>query len=93
MKRSISVTLLSLFLVVGCAEIEPVHFMGPNGGDAYSMRCSGLGRTLEACYQTAGQVCPNGYDIVSQDSSTIIVPVSGGFIGAPKRTLAIECNN
>lgn len=76
----------------GCAaQIEPRKFVGPNGREAYVMRCSGMMRTLEACYIKAGEVCPSGYSVVSQDSSTVIVPTSNGMIGAPRQTLAVEC--
>jgi hypothetical protein len=40
-------------VVVGCAAIEPVQIVGPSGKTAYTMRCSGAGRTLEACYKKA----------------------------------------
>lgn len=56
------------------------------------MRCSGMGRTLDACYKKAGDLCPTGYSIIDRASGTVAVPVSGGgFIAAPKRSLAIEC--
>jgi hypothetical protein len=55
------------------------------------MRCSGMGRTLEMCYQKAGEVCPNGYSIVGQNSSTIAVPVNGSIMVAPQHNLSIEC--
>ena len=67
---------LAIFLA-GCA-IEPVKFSGPNGRAAYAMTCSGPGRTIEACYQKAGDMCPSGYDIVSQPTP-------------PVYNLAIEC--
>lgn len=52
----------------------------------------GLGRTLDACYKKAGEVCPNGYNIIDRASGTVAVPVSGGgIIAAPEYNLAIEC--
>ncbi|MGB9493596.1 MAG: hypothetical protein WCA83_02190 [Azonexus sp.] len=87
--------LLSVFVVLAvsaCASIEPQEFRGPNGKTAYSMKCSGLGRTLDACYKKAGEVCPNGYNIIDRASGTVAVPVSGGgIIAAPEYNLAIEC--
>lgn len=73
--------------LAGCATVEPVPFTGPNGKQAYSMRCSGMGRTLDACYQKAGQVCPNGYAIVDRRAGVI---ASGG-VAAPDYRLAVEC--
>ena len=81
-----------VLLLNACAAIEPQQFVGPNGKTAYSMRCSGMGRTLDACYKKAGEVCPSGYTIVDRASGTIAVPVTGGgMIAAPQHNLAIEC--
>jgi len=81
-----------VLLLTACAAIEPQQFVGPNGKTAYSMRCSGMGRTLNACYKKAGEVCPSGYTIVDRASGTIAVPVTGGgMIAAPQHNLAIEC--
>jgi hypothetical protein len=33
--------------------------LGPLGKTAYSMKCSGMDRTLEQCYVKAGEVSPN----------------------------------
>jgi hypothetical protein len=81
-------------LVASCASaIEPRSFVGPNGKTAYSMECSGMGRTLDACFQKAGEVCPRGYQIVSQTSDIVGLPMGRGqgMMIAPKRGLAIEC--
>jgi hypothetical protein len=84
--------LVMLFLVASCAQVQPREFKGPNGKVAYSMRCSGMGRTLDDCYAKAGELCPAGYNIIDRASGTVAVPVSGGgFIAAPQHNLAIEC--
>ena len=88
--KSIFAVLLTVFLV-SCASIEPKQFIGPDGNTAYAMRCSGMGRTLEACYQKSGELCPNGYKIVSLVSSTVAVPSGDSIIAAPRHDLAIEC--
>lgn len=75
----------------GCASIDPKPFSGPSGKQGYSMRCSGMGRTLEACYQKAGELCKMGYSIVDRTSSTVAVPVNGSIMAAPQHSLAIEC--
>lgn len=89
MKKT-AIILMAVFLA-SCASIEPKQFVGPNGGTAYSMRCSGMGRTLDACYQKAGVVCPNGYTIIDRASGTIAVPINGSIMAAPQHNLAIEC--
>lgn len=81
---------IPLFLTA-YAAIEPQQFVGPNGKTAYSMRCSGMGRTLDACYKKAGEVCSSGYTIIDRASGTVAVPVNGGIMAAPQHNLAIEC--
>lgn len=78
-------------LVTACAAIEPKQFVGPNGKAAYSMRCSGMGRTLDACYQKAGEVCSSGYAIIDRASGTVGIPMNGGTMMAMQHNLAIEC--
>lgn len=77
--------------IAGCASIDPKPFTGPDGKPAYSMRCSGMGRTLDACYQKAGEVCPSGYNIIDRSTGTVGVPTSSGMLIAPRESLAIEC--
>ena len=86
-----SYLVLIIFLFFGCASVHPSPFKGPNGKDAYSMKCSGMGRTLDKCFSKAGELCPTGYNIISQSSGTVAVPVGGSIMAAPKQALAIEC--
>jgi len=86
--------LAAIFLTVltACASITPQSIRGPNGRQAFAMKCSGMGRTLEACYAKAGELCSSGYTIVDRASGTVAVPVNGGVMAAPTNTLVIECN-
>jgi hypothetical protein len=92
-----SLLILGVLALAACAGIEPKPFIGPNGKTAYSMHCSGMGRTLEACYQKAGEICPAGYNIINSTSGTIAVPTYGGHgepagtVATPDYGLAIEC--
>lgn len=72
-----------------CASIEPVAFTGPNGNTVYSMRCNGMGRTLDDCYKKAGELCPAGYRIVDREPSVV---GSEGIV-VPQYRLAIECKS
>jgi hypothetical protein len=91
MLRHTLIALAGAITLASCA-IDPKPFVGPNGKAAYSMECSGSGRTLAACYQKAGQLCPAGYNIVGTTSGTVAVPVyGGGILAAPDYGLAIEC--
>jgi len=93
MKKLTIITITSLIVLIGCMAVKPVKFKGPNGRNAYSMFCSYGGRTLDECYVKAGEVCPNGYDVIDQRSSTIVIPTSSGILAAPKQNLAIECKD
>ena len=86
-----SALMILLMLTSSCAAIEPVPFKGPNGKEAYSMRCSGMGRTIEDCYQKAGEICPDGYTIINQESSLAGSAGQGSAYLVTKRGLAIEC--
>ena len=85
--KKISCLAIASVILTGCAAIEPIKFMGPNGRPAYSMKCSGLGRTIEACYQKAGEICPNGYAIIDKTSTM----VGDATYTATKQGIAIEC--
>ncbi len=77
--------------LIGCMSISPTSFKGPSGKQAYSMKCSGMGRTMDACYQKAGEVCPNGYNILDRSSGTVGFMNQGTLMMAPREQLAIEC--
>jgi hypothetical protein len=91
--NKISLTLISTLVVLtGCAAIEPVSFSGPSGKSAYSMRCSGMGRTVDMCYQKAGELCPKGYVIIDKSNEIVGMTNSyGNVMMIPKNSLAIEC--
>ncbi|MFM7010969.1 MAG: hypothetical protein ACKO0Z_16880 [Betaproteobacteria bacterium] len=77
--------------VAGCASVNPIPFTGPSGRQGYAMQCSGMGRTIEQCYQVAGQKCPGGYQIVSRSSELMAVPLNGSIVMAPRTGLVVEC--
>jgi hypothetical protein len=61
--------------------------MGPDGRQAYVMRCSGMGRSLADCYQKAGELCPAGYDVVGGQSGS----VGAGTVIALRTDLVVQC--
>ena len=75
----------------GCASVNPVPFTGPSGRQGYAMQCSGMGRSIEQCYQVGGQKYPGGYQIVSRSSEMIAVPLNGSVMMAPRTGLVVEC--
>jgi hypothetical protein len=78
-------------LLLSCASIDPREFSGPNGRTAYYMKCSGMGRTMDACYKKAGELCPSGYSIIERGSDLAAVPANGGTMAVARRSLAVEC--
>jgi hypothetical protein len=84
--RALGVLLICV-LVQGCAGIEPRSVTGPSGKQAYTMQCSGLGRTLDACYQKAGELCPKGYNIVDRPAGVVLVE----DMATTRYGLVIEC--
>lgn len=71
--------------------VEPQKFVGPKGKTAYAMDCAGYGRTVSECYQKAGELCPSGYDIISQSSTPIGIPTAYGTIIVTDDKMAVEC--
>jgi len=76
-----TITMLSAAFCLTACGVTATPVSGPSGGTSYSMVCQGMGRTKEACYQKAGEICPQGYNI--EDSST-------GAL-AQQNTLLITC--
>ena len=75
----------------GCASVNPVPITGPSGRPGYAMQCSGMGRSIEQCYQVAGQKCSSGYQVVGRSSELIAIPVNGSIAMAPRTGLVVEC--
>ena len=60
---------LLAFLLSSCVGYAPSEFMGPNSRKAYSIRCTGIMWTKDACYKKAGELCPGGYNILERQPS------------------------
>ena len=84
-------TLLLFMFLTGCISVKPIPFNGPNNNQAFSMVCSGAGRTLAECYQVAGSLCPKGYVVMNQGNTMVGTPTAMGFVLAAKKDLTIEC--
>lgn len=85
--------IFSFMFLTGCISVKPIPFNGPNNNQAFSMVCSGAGRTLAECYQVAGSLCSKGYVVIGQGNSMVGVPTASGMILAPKKDLTIECKS
>jgi hypothetical protein len=71
--RKVFGPLLICSVAAGCAGVNPQVVTGPDGKQAYAMQCSGDGRSLEACYEKAGYLCPWGYDVVDGPAGGALV--------------------
>lgn len=81
-------------LAAGCATNSGEAIVGPDGRPAYAMKCSGKMRSMEKCFRDAAELCPTGYDIVSQETGAVGVPASGGgMMVAPSRSMLIQCRD
>ena len=88
MKR---IAMIFALVAAGCASVNPIPITGPSGRPGYAMQCSGMGRSIEQCYQVAGQKCASGYQVVSRSSELIAMPVNGSIAMAPRTGLVVEC--
>lgn len=95
--KIILVGLLAVMLAA-CATSKPI--VGPNGTPAYSIICGAA--VINACYEKAGEVCPNGYVILNTDGSRYLgqignASVSGAYGSATSipmvtpNNLLVEC--
>jgi len=83
----VTAILTAITTLTGCAGIEPKPIQGPNGRPGYTMACSGLGRSIDACYEKAGTLCPNGYNVVDRPASYWATQDVAGT----RQGLVIEC--
>ncbi len=89
MKATI-VVILPALLLAACATSRPMQ--GPNGGTAYFIKCGSA--VIEACYEEASRVCPNGYTFAdrSANPNALMVPAGPGFLMARgPNTMLVEC--
>ena len=83
--------IISTLILFGCLSesVKPVRFKGPNGNIAYSMICSGWGRTMVKCYKIASAICPKGYEIIHISD---FVEVAASLSSEPHPAeMSIEC--
>ena len=73
----------ALLALVGCTTAHPTPL--PGGGQGFMIGCGGVQHTMIDCFARAGQVCPDGYDVVtaSAESTPIINPY--------ERSILVRC--
>ena len=78
-------------LLAGCAVgVTPIT--GPDGKQAYVMKCSGYMRDRQDCLAKAGDLCPHGYAVVDDSSQTSGAMLIGSTVAVAHRDyLTISC--
>lgn len=85
-------------LLSACATSTQI--VGPSGSPAHAIKCGAA--ALSACYQKAGEVCPDGYNILTSDGARYLgqlgnANVSGAYGSATSvpmitpNNLLVEC--
>ena len=80
-----------VMVLSGCA-VPATPITGPDGKVAYVLKCSGYMRDRQDCLIKAGEICPKGYSIVDDNSTTNGALVTGNAILIAKREyLTVSC--
>lgn len=86
------ITLLSVgtLLLSSCATLKPLSITGPSGNPGFSMECV---NGTPNCFSKAGQLCPDGYDIIdhSTTSSVVVTHHDAYPMNVTRESLTIEC--
>ncbi len=88
--KYITLLFICTLLLSSCATINPVSITGPSGKQGFSMDCV---TSTPNCFSKAGELCPNGYDIIDHSTtSSIVVPHYGAYpMNVTRESLTIEC--
>jgi len=73
------------------ASDSPKSVTDKNIEQTYKVNCSGHGKSWDDCYQEAGTLCPDGYNIIKKSTGVVSTPIYGKSTLAPSKKLIIEC--
>ena len=83
---------IAVLALTSCATPQVERTVGTDGGETYTLRCSGVRYIWNDCYDEAERLCPEGYQVLEQLGEA---PTRGMFWGAlipnSVQELAIEC--
>jgi hypothetical protein len=83
----------SVVLLCACTTSRPITL--PDGSQGRMVGCSGVQHTMSSCYLKAGEICPNGYDIVGGGQGDGPNSTAAGLIGpygSIDRELVVRCH-
>jgi hypothetical protein len=82
----LSIGIVGLALLAGCVTVHEVK--GPDGKTALAVQCP----DALACYKKAGELCPDGYNLVGNNSENHVGSSNYGTIySSTTTTLVVEC--
>ncbi len=85
--------LMLLVVLVGCASAQQVK--GPNGADAYLVKCGNLAK--DKCTEKANDLCPHGYNSLDRNANPYDDMTKVGNLGVLEikadttTTIMIQC--
>lgn len=72
--------ILACGILAGCASSSQTY--APDGRQAFTLNCSGLARSWDACLQKAGELCATkGYDIIDRSGESGFMMGGGSSAG------------
>jgi hypothetical protein len=74
-----------MVLLAGCVSVKEVK--GPDGKPALALKCG----DATNCYKRAGELCPDGYDLVGNNYASYVGGANGTVYGGSTTTLLVEC--
>jgi hypothetical protein len=91
MKR-LATILMAALVLASCATPQVVRSVAEDGGETYTLRCTGVRYIWNDCYDEAERLCPEGYEVLENLSEA---PTRGVFWGAlipdDVQELVIQC--
>jgi hypothetical protein len=81
----LSIGIVGLALLAGCVSVKEVK--GPDGKTALAVKCG----DATTCYKKAGELCPDGYDLVGNNNQSYVGGTNGSVYGGTTTTLVVEC--
>lgn len=88
--KPVLIFLLLPLMLSACATSKAIQ--GPNGGTAYFIKCGSA--VVDACYEEAAKVCPNGYTFVDQQTNPNAMAVATGnnvILARGPNSMLVEC--
>ena len=64
MRSRRSIAVVSMLPLLGCAMADEMVL--PDGTKGYNISCDGAILSMGDCYKKAGDLCPQGYDLLGQ---------------------------